>query len=256
MQPSNPLLDSFRRKEVARDVRLLVAQGGVTPRPLEQLGILALLSEDEDPEIRTTAEATLQRIPVDVVSGYVARSDMPSELKAFFVSRGITPAASPRPDSDAGLFEAEGTDTEAWLSAAGDQLSLVQQLATLNVPQKVKAAMKGNREVRAVLARDPNKIVSLAVLSSPKLSESEVESIARMGNVSEDVLRTVAQSRAWTKNYNIVVALVRNAKTPLALTLTLLNRLNEKDLKTVSVDHNVPEPLRAAAKKKVALGER
>jgi len=256
VQPSNPLLDSFRRKEVARDVRLLVAQGGVTPRPLEQLGILALLSEDEDPEIRTTAEATLQRIPVDVVSGYVARSDMPSELKAFFVSRGITPAASPRPDSDAGLFEAEGTDTEAWLSAAGDQLSLVQQLATLNVPQKVKAAMKGNREVRAVLARDPNKIVSLAVLSSPKLSESEVESIARMGNVSEDVLRTVAQSRAWTKNYNIVVALVRNAKTPLALTLTLLNRLNEKDLKTVSVDHNVPEPLRAAAKKKVALGER
>ncbi len=256
MQPSNPLLDSFRRKEVARDVRLLVAQGGVTPRPLEQLGILALLSEDEDPEIRTTAEATLQRIPVDVVSGYVARSDMPSELKAFFVSRGITPAASPRPDSDAGLFEAEGTDTEAWLSAAGDQLSLVQQLATLNVPQKIKAAMKGNREVRAVLARDPNKIVSLAVLSSPKLSESEVESIARMGNVSEDVLRTVAQSRAWTKNYNIVVALVRNAKTPLALTLTLLNRLNEKDLKTVSVDHNVPEPLRAAAKKKVALGER
>ena len=256
MQPSNPLLDSFRRKEVARDVRLLVAQGGVTPRPLEQLGILALLSDDEDPEIRTTAEATLQRIPVDVVSGYVARSDMPSELKAFFVSRGITPAASPRPDSDAGLFEAEGTDTEAWLSAAGDQLSLVQQLATLNVPQKIKAAMKGNREVRAVLARDPNKIVSLAVLSSPKLSESEVESIARMGNVSEDVLRTVAQSRAWTKNYNIVVALVRNAKTPLALTLTLLNRLNEKDLKTVSVDHNVPEPLRAAAKKKVALGER
>jgi len=256
VQPSNPLLDSFRRKEVARDVRLLVAQGGVTPRPLEQLGILALLSEDEDPEIRTTAEATLQRIPVDVVSGYVARSDMPSELKAFFVSRGITPAASPRPDSDAGLFEAEGTDTEAWLSAAGDQLSLVQQLATLNVPQKIKAAMKGNREVRAVLARDPNKIVSLAVLSSPKLSESEVESIARMGNVSEDVLRTVAQSRAWTKNYNIVVALVRNAKTPLALTLTLLNRLNEKDLKTVSVDHNVPEPLRAAAKKKVALGER
>ena len=90
-----------------------------------------------------------------------------------------------------------------------------------------------------------------AVLSSPKLSISEIEAFARMANVTEDVLRAIAQNRAWVKNYGVALGLTRNPKTPVALSLTLLHRLVERDVKAIAADRNVPEPLRLAARKKL-----
>ena len=75
---STPLLDFFRRGEVARDIRLLAAKGGLAPRPLEQLGLLILLAGDQDPEIARTAEETLQAIPRESLAGFLARSDVPA----------------------------------------------------------------------------------------------------------------------------------------------------------------------------------
>ena len=132
-----------------------------------------------------------------------------------------------------------------------EKASVVQRLANMSVPEKVQAAMKGTREMRAILVRDPNKMVSLAVLSCPKVTETEIEAFARMGSVSEDVLRTIGQTRAWVKSYNVVLALVKNSKTPVALSMTLLNRLNESDVKRLSTDRNIPEPLRIAARRKL-----
>src|SRR5204863_8414113 len=116
---------------------------------------------------------------------------------------------------------------------------------------RLKAAMKGSREMRAILVRDPNKMIAAAVLSSSKLTESEVEAFARMANVGEDVLRIIASNRAWTKNYGVVVGLSRNPKTPLGMSLNLMARLTDRDLTMLSVDRNVPETLRIAARKKV-----
>lgn len=127
----------------------------------------------------------------------------------------------------------------------------MQRLAKMNFSERLKAAMKGSREVRAILIRDRSKLIASSVLKSPKLTEPEVEAFARLGNVAEDVLRTIGNNRAWMKNYGIVLALVKNAKTPLAMSLTLLNRLNDRDVTNLSSDRNVPEPLRVAARKKV-----
>jgi hypothetical protein len=246
-----PLLDFFKRGEVARDVRLLAAQGAIAPRPLEQLGLLALLTSDAEAEIRETAEATLKRIPSDLLSAFIARSDVPLELREFFVARGVPAGATPASDAEHPLVDAHEEDYGADSSTDEEKASVVQRLANMSVPQKVQAAMKGTREMRAILIRDPNKMVSLAVLSCPKVTETEIESFARMGSVSEDVLRTIGQTRAWVKSYNVVLALVKNAKTPVALSMTLLNRLNEADVKRLSTDRNVPEPLRIAARRKM-----
>jgi hypothetical protein len=100
-----------------------------------------------------------------------------------------------------------------------------------------------------VLVRDSNRLVAVAVLSSPKVSESEIEAFARMGNVAEEVLRIIANNRSWTKNYGVVLALVRNPKTPMALSMNFIQRLNERDLKALGNDRNVPEGLRVAARK-------
>jgi hypothetical protein len=246
-----PLLDFFRRGEVAHDVRLLAAQGAIAPGPLEQLGLLAMLTDDHDAEIRRTAEETLGRIPADIVAGFIARTDVPTELRAFFVARGIEPAATPAADLQDALIDADTTDYGPEPTTEAEQQSILQQLSAMTVPERVKAAMKGSREMRSVLIRDPNKLVALAVLSSPKMTEMEVESIARMGSVGEDVLRTIAQNRAWTKSYAVIMALVKNAKTPLAFSMHLLNRLTEKDLKQLSTNRNVPETLRIAARRKI-----
>ena len=129
----------------------------------------------------------------------------------------------------------------------------VQRVTDMSIPERVKAAMRGTREMRAVLIRDPNKLVALSVLRSPKVTENEVELFAKMTSVDADVLRTISQTRAWMKNYSIAHALVRNGKTPLAISMTLLRRLNEGDLRRLSGDRNIPEALRIAARKKIVF---
>src|SRR5262245_20600913 len=102
-----PLLDFFRRGEVARDIRLLAAQGALAPRAHEQLGLLMLLVADVAPDVANAAEATLQAIPLESLAAFLARSDVASELRTFFANRGIDPAAIAAADADAPI----GKDT-------------------------------------------------------------------------------------------------------------------------------------------------
>jgi hypothetical protein len=260
-----PLLDFFRRGDVARDIRLQAAQGGVAPRAHEQIALLMLLVDDPDPEIASAADATVTMIPRGSLAAFLARSDVSTEMREFFAGRGVQPADAPAPQADEPLFEAVLPDVEAPLSqnastqdgeesAEGEpRASTVQKIAALNVAQRMALAMKGSREERAVLIRDPNKIVGVSVLSSPKLTESEVEAIAKMANVSDEILRMIGFSRAWTKSYAIVHALVRNPKTPVAMSMNFLSRLAEKDLRNLSTNRNVPEVVRVTARKKVVI---
>jgi hypothetical protein len=117
----------------------------------------------------------------------------------------------------------------------------------MTVGERIKRAMLGTREERYILIRDVNRIVAAAVLSSPKVSETDIEVFARMGNVSEDVLRTIGNSRAWMKRYAVVSSLALNPKTPIAVSLGLVGRLVDRDLKAIARDRNIQEPLRAAA---------
>lgn len=248
-----PLLDLFRRGEVARDVKLVAAQGALAPRAHEQLGLLVLLVSDDDPEIATTAEFTLAAIPRQSLAAFLARSDAPTELVEFFRTRGIEPADTPAPSADEPMIDTDPDPAQAENEEDEDTQSVTQRLAQMNVPQRLKRATKGTREERAILIRDPNKIIATAVLSSPKLTSSEVEAIAKMANVSDEILRIIAMNRAWIKNYNVVWALSKNPKTPVQLSINLLSRLAEKDLVKLSTDRNVPDILRISARKKLVL---
>lgn len=259
-----PLLETFRRGEVPREVRLDAALGHVAPRGQEQLALLAYLTGDDDAEVRHAADRTLASIPSATVAATLARADAPAELVRFFAERGITPAAAApgaAPDDEAPLVEAADTwDTidespapEAGEAAASSQ-SVTQQLQQMSIVERVRAAMKGTREMRAILVRDPNRMVSSAVLASPKLTMAEIESFAKMASVSEDVLRAIGGNRAWVKSYAVAASLTRNPKTPVAMSLNLLPRLIERDVRGLSVDRNVPEPLRLAARRRLVKG--
>jgi hypothetical protein len=129
-----------------------------------------------------------------------------------------------------------------------------QVLSSLSIMQRMKLAMKGTKAQRAQLIRDSNKLVAAAVLGSPKLTESEVEAFAKMANVTEEVLRTIAMNRSWVKNYGVVAGLTRNPKTPPGISMQMVQRLNERDLKMLAIDRNVPEAVRLAARKFLRKG--
>jgi hypothetical protein len=249
-----PLLEIFKRGEAARDVKLLAAQGKIAPRAHEQIGILILLVADPDEEIRATAEQTLATIPEGLLRAFLARSDVTGAMRDFFAARGILPADAAAESADAPLLDADPDAEDDAAAADGDDKrdSITTQLAKMNFAQRLKAAVKGSREIRAVLIRDPNKLIAATVLSSPKLTEAEVESFAKMTSVSDEVLRIIGSNRAWIKNYSVIVGLSKNPKTPVGMSLNLLARLNDRDLQMLAVDRNVPEPLRAAARKKLA----
>lgn len=256
MEPGlrTPLLDSFRRPDVARDVRLAAAQGQLAPRAEEQAALLMLLARDTDAEVAATAENTLRSIPQASLQALLARTDLAADVREFLAGRGLSAAAGSLPEGplvDTSTVESDG---EAEAPPEGkERPSVLQKIQALNVAGRMALAMKGSREERSILIRDPNKLVSTSVLSSPKINETEVESIAKMANVSEEILRLVASSRAWTKSYAIVHALVRNPKTPVAISMNLMVRLTDKDLRMLSTNRNVPEILRVTARKKVVI---
>ena len=250
----SPLLDFFKRGEVAKDVRLLAASGALAPRALEQVGLLALLTEDGDADVQSAAEATLASIPSESMAGFLGRSDVPEGLRNFFRARGI----EPRPGGDASdepLVDDAAAAAPAEDAEDADPQSITQKLALLGVAGRMKAAFKGSKSERAILVRDPNKLVSAAVLSSPKLSDSEVENFAKLANVSEEVLRTIGMNRAWIKNYGVIAALTRNPKTPLAVSMRFVQRLTERDLKMIVLDRNLQEPLKLAVRKRITEGQ-
>jgi len=238
----SPLIDFFRRGEVARDVRLEAAQGGFAPRAHEQLALLILLVDDPEPDIAASAQATLDALPRDALVRFLARGDVPDEMRSFFGARGIEVSGPAAESADEPLLELD--DPEPVASEQDPKI-----LSALPIMRRMKLAMKGTREQRTQLIRDPNKLVAAAVLSSPKLTQAEVEAFAKMANVSEDVLRVIATNRSWIKNYGVAFGLTRNPKTPPAISMKLLPRLNERDMKMLSMDRNIPEAVRLAARK-------
>lgn len=130
---------------------------------------------------------------------------------------------------------------------APDRVALIRRILLMPIKDRVKLAMKGDREARNVLIRDPNKIVSQAVLSNPRITENEVEKIAAMRTVPGEVLRQIENNRTWSRNYLIIHHLVRNPRTPLPTVLHLLPRILTKDLQGISNNRNVSEAVRKQA---------
>ena len=155
---------------------------------------------------RTT---TLNRLPAEALSKFLSRPDVSVTLREFFAARGVAvTAGAPAEVAETPLVDvdvAEPGDEDLLAEGDDDQLSVSQKISKMTFTQRLKAASKGTREMRAILVRDTNKMIAAAVMSSPKLTEQEVESIARMAAVSEDVLRMIAHNRAWLKSYKVVL---------------------------------------------------
>ncbi|MDP9162202.1 MAG: hypothetical protein M3O09_18505 [Acidobacteriota bacterium] len=155
-------------------------------------------------------------------------------------------------------FSMEATPAKEELAAAGklpepakpvgeQRGSALQKIARLGITGRIQLAVKGSKEERSLLIRDGTKIVALAVLDSPKISDGEVEKFASQKNVLETVLRAIPMKRRFMKNYVVVKNLVFNPRTPLDVALTLVKNLLPNDLKVLSGTKEVSETVRKLA---------
>lgn len=346
----NPLVEQFRRGGVARDLRLLAAQGALPLIPADLVELVHLLLADSDEGVRSTAAATLAAMPAEEllpiardrgtpgpVLGHLLAKRSEAGLREVVLQNPSTPdeaieseagslpaelaelvvinqvrllrrtsmvgvleanpslnrdqmrrlqelrqefkiglpeaapapaapapppaapvAAAPPPEPPPEEPEEAGPLTEQdavthYLAPEEqkepEKLSAVQRIYKLNTAEKLIRALKGNREERAILVRDRNRLVSIGVLGSPKITDSEIEAFSAMKNVSDEILRAIGNHREWTKKYAVVSNLVRNPRTPLAVSIGLVSRLNPRDLKGLSVDRNVSEVVRKQALK-------
>lgn len=149
-------------------------------------------------------------------------------------------------DLDAELVE----DTGEEVASAPDthNPNVMVKISMLNIGQKIKLAILGNREARTILIKDPNRIVSKAVLKNPRLTDSEIVLISQSKIVSEDILREIAESRKWARLYQVKLALVNNPKTPPHMSINLLRQLREFDLRSLRWNRNLPGVISTAVK--------
>lgn len=130
---------------------------------------------------------------------------------------------------------------------AGERISMLNRIMKMGVKDRVKLAMKGDREARNILIRDPNRLVATAVANNPRITEQEVESIATMRSVPEDILRQIASHRQWQRSYTIMHNLVKNPRTPIGNSMTIMNKMQARDLLALTKNKNVPEAVRRHA---------
>lgn len=198
---------------------------------------------------------------IDGVCDFAVRSglvmpDVPQMQEARIRLYGPEVAAAPPadagPTADALLQEFSELAVEGSAPIEeGKRLSFSQRIMKMNIAEKIKLATKGNKEARSILIRDSNKLVSVAVVRSPGLTDGEVLLQAGNKTASDDVLRVIYNDREWTKKYQVKLALVKNPKVPQAIGMKLLGTLRESDVKNLARDKNVPNIIQMMAKKQM-----
>ena len=175
----------------------------------------------------------------------------PEPVREVPVTAPIDAAADVDPETQQIVSEILNQMKADGEEATPERLTVMQKIARLSTKARVQLALKGNREARNILRRDSSKSVILGVLGNSRITESEVEAISAMKTLPEEALRLVALNRQWIRSYPIVHNLIRNARTPVATSLPLLNRLFPKDLKGLTGNRNVPDVLRKQAERLV-----
>jgi len=245
-----------------------IAEGTTSGRVLEIIANNQLRVLRCEPVLRALLNnPTTSKALVDLTCDFAVRNglcliDLPVMVEAHIRIHGKKPAAliaqeageppPPPPDTAEAIMADFG---EALTSGAappmeeGKRLNLTQRVTKMNVSEKIKLATLGNKEARTILMRDPNKLVSLACIGSPRITDGEVINLAHSKTTSDDVLRVIYMSREYTRQYQIKLALVKNPKVPQAIAMRLMSTLRDSEVKELSGNKNVPAGLRAAAKK-------
>jgi hypothetical protein len=187
--------------------------------------------------------------------------DVPQLVEAHRRIHGVDPAAQvgPPPETAVALMAEytqelahddgpEGPPHAETPEESSKKLTITQRVMKMSVSEKIKLATLGNKEARTLLLRDANKLVCMAAATSPRITDGEIVTLANSRTASADVLRYIYENREFLRTYAVKISLVKNPKVPLPTALKLLITLQEKDIKELARDRNVPQTVQAQAR--------
>jgi hypothetical protein len=264
--PESALLD-IAQEHSAESVQLLLAtqRAKASPKVLEALASNPVLMPSQTQQVRELRE-TIPEPPAesgdDAEHDQVVAQFMAEHAEEIAAEEGKEFRLVEDPDGEAPAVETTPVEDEPAPAAASpaavktarktettERISPLQKIARLTVGERVQLAIKGNKEERFILVRDGSKVVSTAVLESPKVNEREVEVFASLKNVHESVLRGIAGKRKYMKVYAVVRALANNPRCPLDVHLTIVKNLLNMDLRSLSTNKNISDTVRKVAHK-------
>ena len=209
--------------------------------------LLGIPETDASSEVLADEDKIIEQIHIEHAEELAAEAHKKFEL---------VKADSDEQDELAEMVDAVAATPETLVHAVAaavkkepERLSTIQKITRMTVGERVQLAVKGTKDERFVLIRDGSKVVSLAVLQSPKLSDAEMEQFAMMKNVQQSVLRAIAGNRKFMKQYAVVRALTSNPRCPMDISLKLLPNLLLSDLHNLSKNKNVGDTVRKIALK-------
>ena len=198
--------------------------------------IQALIEESEDPSVFTEIVKTNMNRP-EILMLLDGNPDTPDEAKKLISDALHMPVTL------------KGEAPKVKKSPEMRSLTLLQRIQRLSFGEKRLLGLRGGKEVRSILMKDPNREIVLTVLENPKITETEIEIIAKSRSAPEEVIRKIVRKREWMKNYNIILSLLTNPKLPTGIALPLVSELKTRDLAMLEKNRNVSEGLRGTAKK-------
>lgn len=240
--PDEALVDVVR-KATAR-VAEIIAQNQLRLLRCEAL-LRALLCESK------AARSILDATADFAIRSGIYLDDVPALVEAHRRIHGDVPHRPPEHTAHSVLEEFPdelAREREGEEIAEEKRVTLTQRILDMTVAEKIKLATLGNKEARTILLRDTNKLVAVAAVQSPRITESEVVSLSNSRTVHEDVLRVIYTNREWLKLYQVKLNLVRNPKTPLPTALRFLPHVRPNDLRDIAKNKNVPHAIQTGAR--------
>ena len=231
------------------------------------LGVLVKMLESSDTTDRDVAARALKEIPPEDITGLLSDPLLVPEAMEYFARHAgerhdwikallNNPSLS---EEDRALLTAASVSLppkKSGTPADDEDLTVAQRIQQMNVGQKVKTAMKGDKEYRSILIKDTNRDVYMAVLKNPGLKENEIEMLTKNTGTNVEILRAIANNREWVANRNILNGLVMNPKTPVNLSIRFLSRLGRKDVEFIAKSRSLPVALRNNAKRMISKKEK
>lgn len=271
-----------------REERLLAASGKVALPPGDLVLLVYYLCHDSDPEVKRRAMDTLRGLDTEFLSQvlldpqlhprildvlarlhfektelaelFAAHPMLSEQAAAFLAERGAFAVLSPETDEpagdggDASCGPASSTPLSAEEYEPIDEedekfQSKYQQAQAMGIGEKIKMAMTGDKEWRNILIKDANKLVSGAVVKNPRMTESEVLTVAKSAIQNDEIIRVICANKEWVKNPLIRKALAENSKTPLPAALRFVASLSEKDLSLLAKSKNISSVIASQARR-------
>lgn len=232
----------------------------------DHLMLLFCLSKDSDLSVRSVALSSLNNLPTDIILGYL-NSDLahPLILNALptichnypdiAVSERIETCATqsaedlPTTLHDEPEQEEEPEDDAPVNEEEEEFLSKYKTAQIMGIGEKIKMALSGDKEWRAILVKDANKLVSGSVIKNPRITEGEVHTLIKSGIQNDEIMRLICANKEWIKSYKIRKALVENNRTPVQNAMRYLGTMTEKDLASFAKSKNIASVISTMAKR-------